>query len=424
MWVRGTCAALSSVSIGIAALIVVILGVWAADSRSGASAGSAIRVALQVWLVAHRAPVRVPGGTLAMAPLGLTVLLMIVLARAATVVARGSRCSTARDVGSVVLAVAGPYTVAVTIVSLVAGQGAIRPEPIPSLVAGAVVAGLAATAGGLRGSGLTRRWWSELPADARAALDAGVAAIIVLAAFAVLFVVIAVGTHLHQERVELRGGGAPGAITLVLLCVLLLPNAASYALGYLTGPGYALGSGTSVSLGGAHLGALPAVPLVAATPHGAAPTSLVIVAVLGVLLAGVVAAWRVTRQPITGLVWRIGSVAGGGAVAGLLAAIAVGVADGPTGPGRLATVGSSPWQVGLVVVGEVAVAGALTLVAVSIRPWLRSARLPTWHPSWPPTAWIRSVRSELDDHRGDDLVREGLPFGVPQRPQPADEAGE
>src|ERR1017187_2295317 len=43
-----------------------------------------------------------------------------------------------------------------------------------------------------------------------------------------------------------------------------------------------------------------------------------------------------------------------------------------------------------------------------------------WRPDlWPPDSW----RSDRDDDRAQDLVSEGLPLGIPERPQVADVAG-
>src|SRR5579875_1574844 len=88
LWARGCLAAMWAVAVGVASLVVLVVAGWAADARSGASAGAAIRTALQLWLAAHRVPLAVPGGTLAVAPLGLTLLLLLLLSRAAAGITR------------------------------------------------------------------------------------------------------------------------------------------------------------------------------------------------------------------------------------------------------------------------------------------------------------------------------------------------
>src|SRR3954452_3553135 len=89
IWWRGELAAVWAVAVGLATLLVVVLIAWAADSRAGAGAPAAMRSALQIWLVSHRVPLRVDGGSIAVAPLLLTLALSFLVARAAAVLARG-----------------------------------------------------------------------------------------------------------------------------------------------------------------------------------------------------------------------------------------------------------------------------------------------------------------------------------------------
>src|SRR3954466_8481602 len=89
VWWRGCLAAVWAVAVGVAILVVLVLIVWATDSRSGAGAGQAIRFALQLWLAAHNGPLHVGAATIALAPLGLTLALSFLIARAAAVLARG-----------------------------------------------------------------------------------------------------------------------------------------------------------------------------------------------------------------------------------------------------------------------------------------------------------------------------------------------
>ena len=65
-------AALRSAGLGVLAVMVLVLVAWATASDSGADAPDAVATALQAWLVAHHAHLAVPGGELALVPLGLT----------------------------------------------------------------------------------------------------------------------------------------------------------------------------------------------------------------------------------------------------------------------------------------------------------------------------------------------------------------
>lgn len=366
VWWRGGLAALWTVAVGLASLVVIALIAWAADSRTGASAAEAVRAALQIWLVAQRVPLRVDGGSIALAPLLLTLGLAFLVARSAAVLARGQRIDDARGVGRVGLAVGVPYAVLTTFVAAGANTSSVHPSPAAALVCGFVMGVLAAAWGAARGAGVLRVSADVLPERARVSLVAGAAAFGVLLAGATLLLMTTLVLHLGEatRTADLLGGGAVAAVALAALTISLIPNAALCAIGYLSGPGFAVGAGATVTLTGARPGALPTFPLMAAVPAGPAPVLVEIVGVAVLVAAGVTAAWIVARaeQPLSA---SMGLAAAAGAAAGLIAALAVALAGGPAGPGRMTVLGASPWQTGLAVAGEVAVvacgaAGALT----------------------------------------------------------------
>jgi hypothetical protein len=356
IWWRGTLAAVWAVAVGLATVLVIVLVAWAADSRAGSSAPDAMRSALQIWLVSHRVPLRVDGGSIAVAPLLLTLALAFLVARAAAVLARGHDLHEPRSVGLVALAVGMPYAVLTTFVAAAAESAEVHPSPVAALLGGALLGTTAAAWGAARGVGLVSRLWSLVPDGVRVPLGAGAAAAGVLFAGSSLLVLAALALHAGEaaDAVGVLGGGAVAGVTVVALDVVLLPNAAVCALGYLTGPGFAIGSGTSITVNGVTTGALPALPLTAAVPAGPAPALTLVFGIAMLVVAGGVAAWLVARtdQP---LLPTMGCAAAAGASAGMVAAVAATLAGGPAGPGRMSTFGVSPWQVGLVVAAEVAV---------------------------------------------------------------------
>jgi Family of unknown function (DUF6350) len=371
VWVRGAFAALWASAVGLAGLTALALVVWSADSRSEASAGDAARLAAQLWLLAQRTPLRVAGGTLTIPLLGLTLLLGLLVMRATAIVARASHCAEPRDLGVVVASVVGPYAVIATVVAAIARSSAIRPVAGAAFVCAAVLGGLFAAIGAVRGAGMSRQVWRLLPYEVRTALQAAGAAGAALVSGAAVLTVVALGLHVHR-MVAIAGdyGGAPGEFATLLLSLLLLPNAVMAALGYLVGPGFAVGAGASVTLGGAHVGAVPALPLLAAMPTGPAPWPVLAWCVVVVVAAGVVAGRRVARRSTQGVKGQLRCVLLAAATLGVGAAAVVGFAGGPAGPGRLAAVGSSPWQVGLCVAAEVGVVAAVVVAlaaAVQVR---------------------------------------------------------
>jgi len=369
VWWRGVLAALWSVAVGVATLLVVVLIAWGADSRAGAGATAAMRSALQIWLVAHRVPLHVDGGAIAVAPLLLTLALAFLVARSAAVLARGHAVREARSVGLVALAVGLPYAVLTTFVAAAADSPEVHPSPLAALAGGLLLGGLSAAWGAARGAGLVGRMWRLIPPTVRVPLGAG--AVATGALLAGSFLLLAAGLVLHAgkaaDSVSVLGGGGVAVVAVVALDLALLPNAAVCALGYLAGPGFAIGSGTSVSLNGVHTGTLPALPLMAAVPSGPAPTVTLAVGIAVLVAAGTAAAWLVAREDRP-MLPTMGLAAGAGAAAGVVAALAAMLAGGPAGPGRMTAFGVSPWQAGLAVAAEVAV---VAVGAVGAMTWRR-----------------------------------------------------
>jgi hypothetical protein len=366
VWWRGGLAALWACSVGVATLLVVVLIAWSADSRTGASAGQAFRAALQVWLVAHRVPLRLSTGTIAIAPLLLTALLCFLVARAAAVLARGQGVEDANGVVRVAVAVGLPYAGLTVFAAAAANSAAVHPSPMAALGFGLFFGTASAAWGAARGAGLLGVSLALMPERVRVTVTAGAAAFGVALVGATLLVVVALIAHLSTatRTADVLGGGTVAAIALIALTIALLPNAAACAIGYLAGPGFAVGAGTSISLTGAQTATLPQFPLMAAVPRGPAPAIVELAGLLILVGAGVAAAFIVARDGRP-LLPSMGLALGAGAVAGLIAAVLAFLAGGPAGPGRMTALGASPWQVGLAVAAEVAVvacgaAGALT----------------------------------------------------------------
>ncbi|MBV9873033.1 MAG: hypothetical protein JO214_20660 [Frankiaceae bacterium] len=365
VWVRGAMAAAWAVAVGVACLVVLSLVVWAADSGSTANAAGAMRFAGQLWLLAHRVPMALPGGgALTIPPLALTLLAGALVSRGAAIVARTTECADLRDVGTVTAAVTAPYAVLATIIAIATPSAALRPSVGAAFVCAVMVGGVAAAIGAFRGSGLARITWEAMSAEARVALEGAAAATGVVFGASLLLAVGSLLAHSNDfgDLVNSYDGGA-GEFAMVLLSALMLPNAMCFAVGYITGPGFAIGAGTSVTYGGSHLGAVPAFPLLAAVPSGPARWQIVVVFLATVVAAGVAAGWRVARADGLSMEERFRGALVAGAVLGGCCAVVVAFAGGPAGPGRLSAVGPSPWQVGLLVALEVSVVATITVVA-------------------------------------------------------------
>ncbi|WP_460459676.1 cell division protein PerM, partial [Angustibacter peucedani] len=192
---------------------------------------------------------------------------------------------------------------------------------------------------------------------------AGIGAAALVAAGALLLLAALV---VHLDRVlalhRALDPGVVGGAVLSLGQLALLPNLALWALGFVAGPGFALGTGTLVTPGGSDLGLLPLVPVLGAVPPpGALPTPFVAVVVVPVLVGMVVGYRAVTRSgrehdgPLDAVADALTAVV----TTVLVLTALVALSGGAAGPGSLAAVGPSPWRVALALAGELAAGAAV-----------------------------------------------------------------
>jgi hypothetical protein len=152
------------------------------------------------------------------------------------------------------------------------------------------------------------------------------------------------------------------------VCTLYVPTAAVWGAAYVVGPGFSVGGGTAVAIGGTTLGAVPAFPLLAALPqHGTGWTGAA--AALVPLAAGLTAGWATGRAGSSRVDSQVGGWRqavlvglGSGAVAGIALAALCLSASGSGGPGRMGQVGPSAWASGLAAAAEVGIVASATLV--------------------------------------------------------------
>ncbi|MEV4007052.1 DUF6350 family protein, partial [Actinomadura sp. NPDC049753] len=245
---------------------------------------------------------------------------------------------------------------------------------------GAARAVVAAEARGRRvrsGLGALLRLLPERPRS----LVIGVAgSLSVLLASGALLVGGSLATHLSDagDLYDMLAPGAVGGVLLLLVELAFLPNAAIWGMAYAVGPGFSVGAGTSVSPTGVFLDAVPAFPPLAALPQPGPAPAISLLALAAPFVAGAVGGVLTIRSlpsPVSegAPLWGFVSGALTGAVAALLSALA----GGPLGGGRMATVGPSAWQVGLLAALEVGISAA---IAAWVANWMvlrRPARAPS-----------------------------------------------
>lgn len=362
----------ASASVLVGCMAVALAGWFAADEGTHGATTDALRIGSAVWLVAHRAGIEIDGAPLTLTPLLLTILCAHVAYRMGRWAGLTSEPGDTRTVGVAAACLASAYALVAMVVAMVVAAGGPAPDAVPVFVGGFVIA--------LIGGGLGLAIGAELelpelvtPAARSIVLGGVLGALLMFIAGAALVAVRLFGNLDEAANVlsALNVDNA-GAAFATLAAAGLIPNAAMYAVAYLVGPGFAVGSGTAVTTGAVTLGPLPASPILVALPDpGPGPASAPFLLATPVLV-GVVVGWWITRAfPCSGYLSAVARAVGAGVVAGALLGLGCLLASGALGDGRLATIGPQA--------GEVAVAAAVAIgmgaaAGAAARSWRQHRR--------------------------------------------------
>ncbi|MGW2593444.1 cell division protein PerM [Streptomyces sp. NPDC001515] len=396
--VRGVLAA--GLGLGCVAVLVVVL--WISSPDPGSGPGEALHAAAGLWLLAHGAElVRTETLTGTPAPVGVVPLLLTVvplwlLHRAARGVCEPEEEGEAPSAGAAFALVTAGYLLVGGVVALYARGASLSARPLTLLFPGAFVVAGAAASGVWRAAGrplgpppswapvrlheamARTRFVRRVRAAGRSAA-AGTAVLVGGGAL-----VVAVSLAWHGAPVEASFLGLSddwaGRFAVLLLALSLVPNAAVWGAAYGLGPGFALGTGATVTpLAFTGTPSLPDFPLLAALP-APGPGTFPNWAAAGVpLAAALTVAWFTVRRAApahgareeawgpwdTALTAALG--AGGCAVGAALLAAAAG---GPLGVRALAVFGPVWWATGAAALAwtlMVSVPAALLLRAWRLR---------------------------------------------------------
>lgn len=215
------------------------------------------------------------------------------------------------------------------------------------------------------------------------ALRAGTAVTAVVVAAAGVVVAFLLVTSFAEviALYERSHAGVVGGIALTVGQLAFLPDFVGWAVAWLVGPGFAIGTGSSVSPIGTSLGPIPGVPVFGALPasgHTFGLLGVLVPVVAGFVVGGLMrpALVRALGDGDTPLRRALAGVATG-VVAGVLTGVATGLTAGSLGPGRLAEAGPNGLLVGLLAALEVGLPAAVALavgsdlVRLPERPWGR-----------------------------------------------------
>lgn len=354
-----------------------------------------------LWRLAHGATVDLGGTTLSVAPLGLTLV-------ASMLVAFSLRRAQVLSWTGIGAATAG-YVAAAAVLGLIGPPGARGPAGV---VAGAALIGaVGAIAGAWRGrrtlppvTGRPADWLLRVPVGVARAAREGVrigglllAGLLAVAGALTVASIAANHTGFSARLAELKIDGVSTAMVM-LACAVLLPTLAVWALAWLAGPGFVLGTGTLYAPGDVVSGPTPVLPVLAGLPGAGTPAADLAWAPVGVVALGAVAGWLLHRRLSRGesaaglLVSAASAVV---AVAGVAAAtwLLVAAASGAVGPGAMSEVGADPTEVAGAVALEAG--GGMLAVVLLVHPVV--------------VAWARGLAGQGRDRLGSGTgLRSGL----------------
>ncbi|PRY67629.1 hypothetical protein B0I08_106236 [Glaciihabitans tibetensis] len=466
------------VAIGVGISLAPLTILWAAQYGFAPDWWDFWRASVDIWLVGHGVDLSITlNGALAtstglqgaatpfavtMAALGFSLLTILLGMRAGRRIAQTDH----RLLGEAVAI--GLFAALSLGLSLSASFPAAQPNLVQGTLLPTMVFAIGVVLGTLRASRpgvdaasrLIRTWvnsWGpQTRATVAASLRGGASAAAAIVAIASVVVAVLIVTS-YAQIIELYEGlqaGALGGLALTIAQLAILPNLVLWGVSWLVGPGFAIGTGSAVSPIATTLGPIPAVPVLGALPTFDSPFAFVgiLIPVLAGFLAGALLGSKGVRGNASGSGsgpgggFGGGSGAGGGGggfgrrgfasrarqslsigipqtvitglgmglVGGALLGLLAWASGGAAGPGRLATVGPDPWQVGLWAALEIGIAATLGLLAAT--------RLPSGtHPddtSTPPLGFDSShVRDALDRDRGEGPDSNPLgSFRAPPRP--------
>ncbi|TML25564.1 MAG: hypothetical protein E6G35_12055 [Actinobacteria bacterium] len=350
--------------------LVMLLG----QVSGGAPIGARLTFGTAFWLLAHGVPLSLGGDRLALVPLAVSVLAAWRVSRAGVHTARAIG---ARTAGRALLSAFAVATVYAGLGALAANLARPLAVPVESALRLGGFALVFAGLGAARESRSLGRLARRLPLPVRDGLRTGtVAAFLVLGAgAAVAGVAVAVSGGQASATLATFHAGVLGQAALTLVCLVYAPNLATWSAAYLIGPGFAVGAGTTVSAGKVSLGALPAVPVLAALPDSAVSGLGPLLRVLP-MAGGMAAGWLLVRRrlrlaaeresPTPGWGELIGICALAGPVGGVVLGLSAWASGGALGAGRLAVMGPVGWSVGVVAAGVLAFGALLAAVATRV----------------------------------------------------------
>ncbi|MDQ1123077.1 cell division protein PerM [Microbacterium trichothecenolyticum] len=183
-------------------------------------------------------------------------------------------------------------------------------------------------------------------------------------------VVLAAGLVVRSTQVigiyQATNADPIGATVIALGQLVYLPTLVLWAVAFIAGPGFALGTDTAVTPAATQVGALPGIPALGAVPD--TTSSWLLLLVLLPIAIGALTGWILrSRMPVTSdpepVAPRLTLAVVVAALTGGVGALAAVVSSGSIGPGRLAETGPQPGPLALALGLEVLLGLAILLLS-------------------------------------------------------------
>ena len=324
----------------------IALLAWATAGSATGNTGDPLRAALWIWLGAHQVPFSLAlppaniAGYLSYLPLGAVVLPIFAIRSGFNRVIDRLDHNTA-TLPLARLLFAAQYSIAAALLSYFSSTQAVKPVwYLAPIFVFPLVLISAATVG--------RRL-----VFAQAVLY-GSRALALLLGVSSIILGISIFTHLSTVKnlTTVLEPGILGGLLLLLLNILYLPNAVVATLGYFSGAGFAVGSGTLVAPWRFDLNSIPAFPLLGALPTGRSLFALFGI-VLVILTGALLASWTIDLN-MKILVQSL--------VVSAIMCVVIGIAgSGALLTDAMSAVGVSPWKFTLSITTELCLGAFLAL---------------------------------------------------------------
>ncbi len=346
-WLAGVVAAGWALVAGAGLAVLPALVMWIGGGATEPVTVPA-KTGATIWLAAHRVPLELAdGGTLQLAPGGLSVLIALLLYRAGRWTAHVTAADEPAVVARILVPSVGGYAAAGAVTARFAEVEQLSAAPSLAVAWSGGVALVAMGAGVLREAPDVAGLAGALPPWVRT---------VAVGAGGIVLALLVVGASLTAANIALHSGeigagvtalepDAPGLVVLAALNMALAVNTVVWGTAYALGPGFSLGAGSVVSPAAIEVGPVPVLPLLGALPSdpGGVYGWLVLAGPVGAGLVGGALVWRHTsgaprlHQTAIGL--------GSAAVAAVVMSVLALLSGGSAGAAQLSEIGPVPWQV-------------------------------------------------------------------------------